>query len=548
MVLTQSGKESISHYTVKKCSCYDTCAYIKQWESNCHIRIYPHAYLGQDRNLLDKIDPAREYRIVIDEQFHKSLLSNTDDVHRRVTFDKIEESGWNPEFVELLINAPKDKPLYKYLLESKDEKALSEYIYDSIKISKNQIHEHDDLIDMYPPDQVKFAETMEAKSNLIKFMKVMDEELTLGKSESIAFIVKEDHFEMFYRKPVTRFSYNKDGEQVNMPITIIDADLNKKINDLIFPAVNYFDFNVEKNCRYIQCYNSTNSKFSLKNGGDGRIAEANSLIQRLEGEGKRVLVIGNKDIIADKIVVSTNSAKIHFNNLRGYDGFKDFDCAVLIGRVEPSCDDLERVARQLFYNLPHDLSLRMENLKAEIRGYRLKSGWKVGREMRVHTDPTIQELLELVREAEILQAIDRLRLVYNTERKDVYILTNVILDLDIDHLLQSSEMAQGFTKLSQAWSSVNGVLPLNQKWLELTLPAIFPKGGAKAYFERIGTSIPQLLNNLFIDNPNEVSVYEYSLESNKGSGLKCLSKLDQEDTLTTLGQLHGLGVKSIKLI
>ena len=548
LVLIRSGKESISHYSVKKCGGYDTCLYIKQWESNSNVRIYPHAYLGQDRNLLDKIDVTKEYRIVLDEQFHKSLLSNTDDVHGRVPFVKIEESGWNPEFIELLVNAPKDQPLYQYMLDKFDEKTLSCHIYDSIKISKSQIQEQDDLIDIYPPEQVKYAETMEAKSNTIKFLKVMDEELTLGKSESIAFIVKDDHFEMFYRKPITRFSYNKDGEQVHMPITIIDADLNKKINDLIFPAVNYFDFNVEKNCRYIQCYNSTNSKFSINNGGDGRIAEANSLILRLESEGNRVLVIGNKEIIAEKILVGANSAKIHFNNLRGYDGFKDFDCAVLIGRVEPSCDDLERVARQLFYDLPHDLKLRMENLKAEIRGYRLKSGWKVGREMRVHTDPTIQELLELIREAEILQAIDRLRLVYNDCRKDVYILTNVVLDLDIDHLLQSSEMAQGFTKLSQAWSNVDGVLPLSQKWLEMNLPVIFHKGGAKAYFERIGNSIPQLMNSLFISDPAEVLVYEYSLEGNKGTGLKCLSKRDKHQTVIALSQLHDVGVKTIKLL
>lgn len=52
----------------------------------------------------------------------------------------------------------------------------------------------------------------------------------------------------------------------------------------------------------------------------------------------------------------------------------------------------------------------------------------------VHPDPRVQAVLEQIREAESLQAIDRLRLIFNDERKHVWILCNIPLDLPVDVL------------------------------------------------------------------------------------------------------------------
>jgi hypothetical protein len=61
---------------------------------------------------------------------------------------------------------------------------------------------------------------------------------------------------------------------------------------------------------------------------------------------------------------------------------------------------------------------------------RIKSG-----SVSVHPDPRVQAVVEQPREAEMLQAIDRLRLIHTEKRKTVYILCSVPLDIPVDELV-----------------------------------------------------------------------------------------------------------------
>ncbi len=58
---------------------------------------------------------------------------------------------------------------------------------------------------------------------------------------------------------------------------------------------------------------------------------------------------------------------------------------------------------------------------------------KLGILVDVHPDPYCQMVLEQIRERESEQAIDRLRLV-RQDGKRVIILSNVVLDLDVDEV------------------------------------------------------------------------------------------------------------------
>lgn len=53
----------------------------------------------------------------------------------------------------------------------------------------------------------------------------------------------------------------------------------------------------------------------------------------------------------------------------------------------------------------------------------------------VHPDPRVQAVVQQGREAEMLQAIDRLRLIHTEKRKTVYILCNIPLDIPVDELV-----------------------------------------------------------------------------------------------------------------
>jgi hypothetical protein len=67
----------------------------------------------------------------------------------------------------------------------------------------------------------------------------------------------------------------------------------------------------------------------------------------------------------------------------------------------------------------------------------------------VHPDPRVQAVVEQIREAEMIQAIDRLRLIHNDKRKTVYILCSIPLDIPVDELVTWKQLA-GDRRLSDA--------------------------------------------------------------------------------------------------
>jgi hypothetical protein len=79
----------------------------------------------------------------------------------------------------------------------------------------------------------------------------------------------------------------------------------------------------------------------------------------------------------------------------------------------------------------------------------MRSGGTKGAEVSVHPDPRVQAVAEQSREAEMLQAIDRLRLIHSEKRKTVYILCSIPLDIPIDELVTWRQLT-GDRRLSDA--------------------------------------------------------------------------------------------------
>jgi hypothetical protein len=77
-------------------------------------------------------------------------------------------------------------------------------------------------------------------------------------------------------------------------------------------------------------------------------------------------------------------------------------------------------------------------------------------EVQVHFDARCQTVLEQIREAEMVQAIDRVRPVFN--RRKIFVLNNLPLDLTVDCALTWPEMRPGNFVLAFARA---GVLPLS---------------------------------------------------------------------------------------
>jgi hypothetical protein len=96
--------------------------------------------------------------------------------------------------------------------------------------------------------------------------------------------------------------------------------------------------------------------------------------------------------------------------------------------------------------------------------------------VRVHPDRRVQAVVEQVREAEMVQAIDRLRLIHSARKKTVLILCNIPLDIPVDELVTWRELT-GDGRLLKALETCdeNGweALPLAAKELTRLFPDLW---------------------------------------------------------------------------
>ena len=145
----------------------------------------------------------------------------------------------------------------------------------------------------------------------------------------------------------------------------------------------------------------------------------------------------------------------HFGALRGLNAYEHCETAVVMGREQPSAQAIEALTRP-FCATDAEPFIPIGEYVLQSRGRRLRSGGANVAQVQVHPDTRCQAMLEQVREAEIAQAVDRVRPVFN--RRRIIVLTNIALDLTVDHALTWPELRPG--KFAYAFAR-HGVLPLS---------------------------------------------------------------------------------------
>ena len=97
--------------------------------------------------------------------------------------------------------------------------------------------------------------------------------------------------------------------------------------------------------------------------------------------------------------------------------------------------------------------------------------------VKVHPDRRVQAVVAQIREAEMVQAIDRLRLIHTPREKTVIILCNIPLDLPIDELVTWKQLT-GDRRLSDALAACDArgwdALPLAAAELCRLFPSQWP--------------------------------------------------------------------------
>jgi hypothetical protein len=168
------------------------------------------------------------------------------------------------------------------------------------------------------------------------------------------------------------------------------------------------------------------------------------------GDGSGVAVFGSLRVIeALKPHLPEKTMTGHFNALRGINDYEECHTAIIVGREQPSCRDLEDLARSLFFEDDEPIRTAKELEERKVR----LAGCNVEITSEFHPDPRVQAVLAQIREREIEQAMDRLRSINDdTTPKTVILVSRIIVDAEISMAMRFDHLCDGGAPFTRAIS------------------------------------------------------------------------------------------------
>lgn len=488
----------------QRCRHYQTCPYINQFTPS-QVRIYPHAYLPLQRTRLEGDVPDTA---VIDESFFMSCIEIL----------SIQVSLMRAAFL-----GPLSLRLCKAIEEALTQcQPLFSYLWsvgitlEECRGARNELRRAVPKMSptMGRQEQRKALRTLKPIMQVAKLLAVVLREGHVGRAEShgITYCADKQLITVHIKRAITRF---QDEQQNQARVLVMDANADEKLIGQFFDIDTFHRIEAVRQAKVIQCRSTRCSKTSLvpkrnsdprsKRAARKRLRELEAFISDIASKHKRVLVVGPQEITGNGriklkplVKVPSNVDLAHFGAIRGIDRWKDHDALILVGRNEPAIEALEAIARCVFLTDREPLGFS-ETWSVEDRGYRLRNG-ELGVGVVRHQDARVQAVLEQVREGESQQAIDRLRLVHTTTMKQIYILSNVVLDIDVDELVTWEELMNGGRRIQQAWNRLQGVIPLKPAWLAKRFPELWRTADAAKADARRALKEGQISNSSTISS------------------------------------------------
>lgn len=205
---------------------------------------------------------------------------------------------------------------------------------------------------------------------------------------------------------------------------------------------------------------------------------------------QRLLFIGNKDLV-EMLDLPDNVVTAHFNALRGLNDFQDVAEAVIVGRPQPNETAVNRMASAIFD--------RHIDERINWKGYaeRKTVNGPVMCKASMHPDVDAQRVLTLTRDAEVEQAIGRLRAVNRSAPVEVTLLSDAVVRQTVE--------------LAPIWAEqVRKADPLEEMLEDGGIAFLSPAHAAKAYPERWKTkqAAQYALGDLTGQKRSLVSLYD----------------------------------------
>lgn len=248
----------------------------------------------------------------------------------------------------------------------------------------------------------------------------------------------------------------------DIPFLHIDGTADPNLARILFGAdLEDHHYPVARNAKVTQVTGCTFSKRRLCNEGNvnGKIEEENRRLREdVAGSIDQhfdAAVFANKSVI-EALDLDDDSRAGHFGAVRGRNAWERFGEVIVIGREQPREADIERIARA--YAAAAGDAFRSGEYFEEPRCIRTTNGAQA-LDVVTHPDPWAQRILHQVREAEIEQAIDRVRLKHNDRLKQVFLLSPVVIDITVDRVIDWRDFRSGGTRNDRAIEAHRMLIP-----------------------------------------------------------------------------------------
>jgi hypothetical protein len=294
------------------------------------------------------------------------------------------------------------------------------------------------------------------------------------------------------------------------PVLYLDATADPIITEAYLPALQYHQIDVHQLAVVSQVHDRTGSKnfWNSKIGPeqenlseptyDARhndLASLITIVNEWVKAGESPLIVGNKDLckfLRDHPKLDTGVAVAHFMSLRGSNAYEDRSVVFITGRNQPPIDEIEQQARSVFGNSGNPLGYDDKgNLPVDQVDYWLSARSPhspAAMTVPSFSDPRIEAVQKQIREAETVQAIARLRLVWADYQKRVFLLSNLPVEMPVDHLIEFNDLMPDRLEMELIKT---GDLPLTPLGLEKMRPDLeLSKEATKSLYRRSKANEP----------------------------------------------------------
>ena len=184
------------------------------------------------------------------------------------------------------------------------------------------------------------------------------------------------------------------------------------------------------------------------------------------------LVVANKGVIETLKSAGCKATMAHFGTIRGRNTWEGLNRVVVLGREEPPPRAIEVIARALAArdDIPFE-SLGDRPYPRTVRGIRMRDGSAHPVMVSYHPNPWGDRVLRQIRDAEVVQAIDRIRPIFKEEPIKVLLLSPVV-DLTVDQAIAWKDFRKGGTRIQRALDGAR-VIPLSSREAARLLPDIW---------------------------------------------------------------------------